>query len=891
MSVSFVSQGKKLREKGKSFPTEYALYIENGMLRIYLQEGLLDPDCRVSFILYEGKNRINQIRETGQRAVSFRLERFGSYKLRLLFSMRKSSRATNLSERSVVYGFTTESVVFDEATALTTLRPSIMDATAPSLHNGLKKVIESDDVQGEYTLELKGRRLHLSLQSLPIDKHTNVSFLLTHDNDAGDLVTGDGLSSASFLLHEYGEYFVQVVLVSKGKKKESIVHFETEPIAYTEVLAMNTAISEYADAVSRIGHLIEMKKEREAICEIIKGRIQEAYSLRGSVSAYFEEKGMTSVCLYCEEADADLGVMICKDFQVNSRVRVPFFFSSQPYTMEYPDWLYTAGPTFEPITEESLQSGMDSIILVVSANKELEGKSELNRIADVKKATVLYLIDMVKDISYHYQYKPVREFAEAHPHTKIYTFTNPKFPTKGTRNENEHWMFDNEWSRNASLRSLRSDSPILSKAFQDYGYSIEDAREVMEAYPQYETEEGTARLHDRRGKLVNIVEGHRVTTDVPDDFDRTIYILGGCSAFGVAAQDSETLASWLQRILNEKAPEAKFAVMNYGIFAARRRLLIVNDLRNLQCSPGDVVFIQIPGVSGIPNCNFSSLYERPHNFGEVYADCSPDVRGGHRSMQGQKALAEQFFYVLAEDGLLKEPDRTAWTQDVLEEVPAPKVKRIDVALTKELDAYKRQLLEKKRPGGGRTGAIVMNCNPFTLGHRYLIEYASGQVDQLYIFVVQEDKSFFSFEDRLALVSEGVRDLENVTVIPSGKFIISSITFSDYFAKQALKDRVIDSSNDVSLFAEEIAPMLDISVRFVGEEPLCNVTRQYNNTMKKILPRYNIELIIIPRKESEGEPISASRVRALLEDRDFDSISRIVPKTTYDYLKKRFGEEV
>ncbi|MBQ9442198.1 MAG: [Selenomonadaceae bacterium] len=79
----------------------------------------------------------------------------------------------------------------------------------------------------------------------------------------------------------------------------------------------------------------------------------------------------------------------------------------------------------------------------------------------------------------------------------------------------------------------------------------------------------------------------------------------------------------------------------------------------------------------------------------------------------------------------------------------------------------------------------MNCNPFTLGHEYLIEYASKKVKKLYIFVVEEDKSEFKFADRFELVKRGVKKFSNVEVLPSGKFIISQQTFSGYFNKENL----------------------------------------------------------------------------------------------------------
>jgi [citrate (pro-3S)-lyase] ligase len=178
----------------------------------------------------------------------------------------------------------------------------------------------------------------------------------------------------------------------------------------------------------------------------------------------------------------------------------------------------------------------------------------------------------------------------------------------------------------------------------------------------------------------------------------------------------------------------------------------------------------------------------------------------------------------------------------------------------------------------------MNCNPFTLGHRHLVEQSATKVERLYVFVVEEDRSLFPFADRIELVRQGTADLANVTVVPSGKFIISALTFNDYFGKdQRQEDLAIDASLDVELFAQHIAPTLGITVRFAGEEPLDNVTRQYNQTMAHTLPRHGIAFEVIPRKESNGEVISASRVRRLLAARDFNAIAQLVPPMVLKYL--------
>jgi len=185
---------------------------------------------------------------------------------------------------------------------------------------------------------------------------------------------------------------------------------------------------------------------------------------------------------------------------------------------------------------------------------------------------------------------------------------------------------------------------------------------------------------------------------------------------------------------------------------------------------------------------------------------------------------------------------------------------------------------------GVIGAIVVNCNPFTLGHRYLIEKAANEVDFLYVFVVEEDLSVFPFEDRINLVDLGTDDLPNVAVLGSGKFIISSLTFPEYFVKGERQGAVIDPSADVELFGLHIAPALGISIRFAGTEPNDSITRQYNEYMSMLLPKYNIEFREVERIIISGDPISASRVRSLLDDRDFENIKTLVPLTTLEYLQ-------
>ena len=183
------------------------------------------------------------------------------------------------------------------------------------------------------------------------------------------------------------------------------------------------------------------------------------------------------------------------------------------------------------------------------------------------------------------------------------------------------------------------------------------------------------------------------------------------------------------------------------------------------------------------------------------------------------------------------------------------------------------------------GCIVCNCNPFTLGHRYLIETAAAQVSALHVFVLSEKKSLFPPEVRLQLVQEGCRDLKNVFVHETGPYMVSSATFPSYFIKDKARVSEIYCALDVRLFGERIAPALHITRRFVGTEPICPVTRFYNEQLKVHLPEYGIELIEIPRRECGGEAISASRVRALMEEKNIEAIRPLVPEITYDTIRR------
>ena len=214
------------------------------------------------------------------------------------------------------------------------------------------------------------------------------------------------------------------------------------------------------------------------------------------------------------------------------------------------------------------------------------------------------------------------------------------------------------------------------------------------------------------------------------------------------------------------------------------------------------------------------------------------------------------------------------------------IARVDgslVFLENRRDGFARYLrsLEKTRRDG-KCAAVVMNANPFTLGHRYLIETAARENDFVHLFLLSEEAGPIPFAVRKKLVQAGVADLGNVIFHESGPYIISSATFPSYFLRDEDDAILAHARLDLAVF-EKIAAALNLSARYVGEEKSSHVTALYNRTMAELLPRMGLAFREIPRLQADGETVSASTVRQAIHDGRLEDYRQLLPQTTYDYF--------
>lgn len=230
-----------------------------------------------------------------------------------------------------------------------------------------------------------------------------------------------------------------------------------------------------------------------------------------------------------------------------------------------------------------------------------------------------------------------------------------------------------------------------------------------------------------------------------------------------------------------------------------------------------------------------------------------------------------------------------------------------------LPEYRKYLESLARPG--RNGTIVMNANPFTKGHRYLVEQAASQVDNLYVIVVKEDRSRFPYVERKAMIEAGCAGLDNVVVCEGSDYAISAATFPTYFLKKLDDATDTQIALDLDLFVNHIAKPLGVTVRFAGSEPEDALTRRYNELMAEILPgtsvavvrqdhqpdselvegsavrqaRRPIDFVEIPRLEQKGKPLSATSLRRALDKGNLKEAMEYIPKSTVPYLVADLAE--
>lgn len=354
------------------------------------------------------------------------------------------------------------------------------------------------------------------------------------------------------------------------------------------------------------------------------------------------------------------------------------------------------------------------------------------------------------------------------------------------------------------------------------------------------------------------------------DGKRTIFLVGPCIVGGIENCLGETLAEILSDRLGADLSGYQVQKVITSIdIKSKYAIILENDIKRNDI----VIWIDSYIGSDVPvDLDLTDVYNHYEGDRWLYSDVPI-----HTTKTGNEIIADTLVSNIIRPVVCLSDERN---DHVVSHVG-------EGQLTCEEEYVIYQYLEdvKQETGkvNGKTGACVMTCNPFTKGHFYLIEYASKMVDFLYVFIVEEDAFYFSFDDRIEMVRKGTACFDNVAVLPSGRFMISRETFKNYFEKEIFQNTVIDATKDIMIFKNYVVPVLGISKRFVGSEPEDRITAQYNQALKADLG-FLVEIVEISRKEVSGEVISASRARKYLKNHNWQMLDTLVPCTTLEHIR-------
>ena len=436
---------------------------------------------------------------------------------------------------------------------------------------------------------------------------------------------------------------------------------------------------------------------------------------------------------------------------------------------------------------------------------------------------------------------------------------------KSTEGRRRLWAGMRKWLENQEASEFEPYvAPSCAEGFYGELNTGSYAAEVGRLHFNLETNNIYTRLKDTKSRYLNVVNGERVTVGQPEEAERTIWFFGPCFVMGVYVEDKYTIESILQERLNREGYSCR--VVNCGCLETPYQRMV--HITSTPMKPGDIMVINVENrpFEGTESIDMMELLDQNNVPTEWLLNLPV-----HCNHKVNKIYADDLFERMVRDNVL--------TGEV-KKGPRTMLSRALAVNSLYLDLHFNDFRPEK---GMVVGSIGMHGNPFTLGHRYLIETASNQVDRLFVLLIEDDLGIFSYAERFAMAVEGTRDFPNVKIVPGGPFQATRNVFQEYFVKVKPMDMQESAMVDTLIFAEIIAKRLGITRRFLGDERHNPKMQFFNELMKEVLPHYGIEVIELPRAQAGGRAISASLARNAAAEGDRETLLTNIPETTLRFF--------
>lgn len=398
---------------------------------------------------------------------------------------------------------------------------------------------------------------------------------------------------------------------------------------------------------------------------------------------------------------------------------------------------------------------------------------------------------------------------------------------------------------------------------------------------------------DYVGEKCKCLDGIRLGDNIKKNCP-TIHMYGPCLTFGSCVPDDYTIQKYLSQLLEKE--NVCFNIANHGVKNGHSNLNDFLYIFNTDINPGDIIVclnafsdIVKDEISEFSTVHCSSNFLNTQECNNMkFLDMSFHVNSV------VNCYLSRYIYDVIHDAINNAtiPNTETNSSYLLETGKIRKIDSTSILSKGMLRSYVDYLKKNRRviKEGEVVGSVLITANPITKGHEYLINYAKQNCDLLYVFIVEEDMFYFSTAERIILVREVIKD-PNIIIVTTGTLMTAKFTFPEYFTKDKANKQ--ESANlmpqlHFQIFGGVVAPLLGITKRFIGTEVPGSVTDVYNEKLMKYLPTYGVKVEIIDRLErNDGQAVSASDTRHMIEAGEFDKLSLNLSEPVVNYIKKKW----
>ena len=170
------------------------------------------------------------------------------------------------------------------------------------------------------------------------------------------------------------------------------------------------------------------------------------------------------------------------------------------------------------------------------------------------------------------------------------------------------------------IRWLMSIPTHIRKCHEDLRYCSDEYLKNLFFPAEIYEMNGVLYQADCESKYVNCSGGNRVTTDQPEYYDSRVHMFGPSYLYGFGVEDKYTIASCLQRLLNED--NKKMLVLNYGI-RGMRPVDYLAKIQNVNITKEDLCILYLPSnkiireflmINQIPYVDMSCFFFEPRQY-------------------------------------------------------------------------------------------------------------------------------------------------------------------------------------------------------------------------------------------------------------------------------------